>query len=132
MNDKIKIVLADDQPLFLKWLKMILNSEGNFEVVSEAKDGREAVEQINTNNPDMAILDYDMPFKNGIEVAKEVLINKPELRIVMMTVYKDIKLIKEAQRIGVSGFVLKDSDDQEIINAIRIAAKGDVYYSTER
>lgn len=131
VNDKIKIVLADDQPLFLKWLKMILNSESNFEIISEAKDGREAVEQIITNNPDMAILDYDMPFKNGSEVAKEVLINKPDLKIVMMTVYKDAKLMKEAERIGVLAFVLKDSTDEEIVNAIRVAAKGDKCFSTE-
>ena len=72
MENKIKIVIADDQPLYLKWLDHTLSSENEFEVVGKAKDGKTAMKLIEDIKPDIALIDYDMPGLNGIEVAKMI------------------------------------------------------------
>lgn len=131
MEIKQKIVIGDDQRLFRKWLKMTIAGESDFVVVGEAEDGLEVINQIFDLNPDIVIIDYEMPNLNGLEAAKKILKDNPKQKIVMMTVHKDLKIVEKARKIGVKGFLLKDSEEDEIISVLRLIAKGKTYYSSE-
>lgn len=124
-------MIADDQLLFRKWLKLTISSGSDFVIVAEAKDGIDAVNQANINHPDIIIIDYDMPNANGLEAAKKILKNNPDQNIIMMTIHKDLKIVEKARKIGIKGFLLKDSEEDEIISVLRLIAKGKTYYSSE-
>jgi len=110
---------------------MTIAGESDFVVVGEAEDGLEVINQIFDLNPDIVIIDYEMPNLNGLEAAKKILKDNPKQKIVMMTVHKDLKIVEKARKIGVKGFLLKDSEEDEIISVLRLIAKGKTYYSSE-
>lgn len=124
-------MIADDQLLFRKWLKLTLASGSDFVVVAEAKDGIEAVNQATINHPDIIIIDYDMPCANGLEAATIILKDNPSQKIIMMTAHKNMALVEKARKIGIKGFLLKDSEEDEIISVLRLIAQGKTYFSSE-
>ncbi len=131
MKNKIKILIADDQPLFLKWLDFILNSSDEFEVMAKAADGTSALQLLMYNKPDIALLDYDMPGMNGLYVAKEAFKQYPKQKIIIITVHRNLEIISEAKKIGVAGFLLKDCTDDEIIKALKTVHENNQYYTQE-
>jgi len=130
MNKMIKIVIADDHPLLLKGLKFTLRAENDFEIVGEADDGKEALQLIIDKNPDIAILDYDMPKLTGLEVAEEMKVqNVNTSKLIFLTVHKDKDVFKKALKLGAKGYLLKDSVEDEIVTAIRKVNNGEHYIS---
>jgi two-component system, NarL family, response regulator DegU len=128
----IKIFVADDHPLFLKGLKDTLEEERDFEILDSAKNGQEALEKIIWSQPDIAILDLDMPLMNGIEVAKVLLKSHQTIKIVMLSMHKDPDIIRAAMALGIHAYVFKDDAVNDLVGAIRVVFEGGNYISIDR
>lgn len=125
MKNKIKIIIADDHPIFRSGLKQIIEEEEGIEIIGEAADGQKAIELIQEKKPDIAILDVDMPKKTGFEVLKELQKSDDPVKIIFLTMYKEENLFNEAMDNGIRGYVLKESAADDICESIRLVAEGD-------
>jgi len=125
MKNKIKIIIADDHPIFRNGLKQIIEEEEGIEIIGEAADGQKAIELIQEKKPDIAILDVDMPKKTGFEVLKELQKSNDPVKIIFLTMYKEENLFNEAMDNGIRGYVLKESAADDICESIRLVAEGD-------
>jgi two-component system, NarL family, response regulator DegU len=127
----IKIFVADDHPLFLKGLKDTLAEETDFELVGSAINGKEALENIIESQPDVTTLDLDMPLMNGIEVAKILLKDHKNIKIIILSMHKDPDIIRAAMALGIHGYVFKDDAVNDLVNAIRTVNEGENYISVD-
>ena len=123
------IVLADDHPIVRQGICGLLESEPGFVVVGEAGDGREAMELVEQLQPDVAILDLMMPELNGLEVARRALRLSPRTRVVILSMYSDESHVLEALRAGAMAYVLKGTNTETLIFALREAMAGRRYLS---
>lgn len=130
MADKIRIVIADDHPIFRDGLKQLLNSDENMEVIAEAENGSKALRLILEKNPDIAVLDMSMPEKTGMQVARELKEIRNETKIVFLTMFTEEDIFDEAMDIGVQGYVLKENAENDILDCVRRVADGDYYISS--
>ena len=126
--EKIKIIIADDHTIFRQGLRMLLAQEDDMEVVGEAADGIEALELAKKLNPDIILLDIAMPNMDGVQVAGRIKKSLPRIKIIVLTSYSDDQFLYEFLKLGVSGFVLKDSASQELIYSIRKSHEGMVFF----
>lgn len=124
---KATIILADDHPLLLSGTQQFLEKKG-LKIVSTAVDGNQAYNAILKYEPDLAILDFDMPIQNGIEVAKQCLQKKLKVKIIILTLYKEEAIIKEVGT-SIQGYILKDDALSEIAFCIAKVLKGGTYIS---
>lgn len=115
----MKILLCDDQAVIRDGLEMLLNLEKDFQVVGSAHDGFEAVELAGKKSPDLVLMDLKMPGMNGIEATREIRRKYPNIKIIVLTTYDDDEWVFDAIRTGASGYLLKDTSRQKIIEAIR-------------
>lgn len=127
----IKIFVADDHPLFLKGLKDALSEESDFNLLGSAINGKEALEKIKDLQPDIATLDLDMPLMNGIEVAKILLKEHKNIKIIILSMHKDPDIIKAAMALGIHAYVFKDDAVNDLVNAIRAVNDGKNYISVD-
>lgn len=127
----IKIITADDHPLFLKGLKDTLVEESDFEVVDLASNGQQALEKIEKWQPDVATLDLDMPIMNGIEVSKIILKKYPNIKIILLSMHKDADIIRAAMALGIHGYVFKDDAVNDLVGAVRTVFAGENYISVD-
>ena len=126
--EKIKIIIADDHTIFRQGLRMLLAQEDDMEVVGEAADGIEALELAKKHNPDIILLDIAMPNMDGVQVAGKIKKSLPQIKIIVLTSFSDDQFLYEFLKLGVSGFVLKDSASQELIYSIRKSHEGMVFF----
>jgi two-component system response regulator DegU len=130
MADKqVCIVIADDHPIVRNGLVQLLNGESNLTVVAEAEDGEKALECIRTLLPTIAILDVDMPHKDGFAVARTLVDERLPVEVIFLTMHKNEALLNSALDLGVKGYVLKDSAMADIINAIKAVIAGEEFIS---
>jgi len=115
----MKILLCDDQAVIRDGLEMLLNLEKDFQVVGAAQDGSEAVELASQIQPDIILMDLKMPVMNGIEATREIHAKFPNIKILVLTTYDDDEWVFDAIRAGASGYLLKDTPRQKIVEAIR-------------
>lgn len=115
----MKILLCDDQAVIRDGLEMLLTLEKDFQVIASAQDGFEAVELAGTKSPDLVLMDLKMPGMNGIEATREIRKKYPDIKILVLTTYDDDEWVFDAIRAGASGYLLKDTSRQKIIEAIR-------------
>ena len=127
----IKLIIADDHQLLLDGIVSLLQSERNLLIVGTAANGYEALDLIDKKDADICILDINMPLLDGIEAARLIKEKKPALKIIILTNYNDKEFITEMLQIGVSGYILKNSTRQELIEAINKVAAGGLYFSNE-
>jgi two-component system, NarL family, response regulator DegU len=127
----IKIITADDHPLFLKGLRDTLVEEADFEVVDLANNGQQALEKIEKWQPDVATMDLDMPILNGIEVAKIILKKYPNIKIILLSMHKDSDIIRAAMALGIHGYVFKDDAVNDLVCAVRTVFGGGNYISVD-
>jgi DNA-binding NarL/FixJ family response regulator len=127
--ETIRILIAEDHPMFRKGLRVLLASEPDFEVIGEATTGDEAITMADTSNPDVILLDLRMPGKTGFEAARVISATSPHIRILVVTLFQDDESIFAALRAGARGYVLKDANDEEMLRAIRAAARGEAIFS---
>lgn len=123
------VLIVDDHPIFRNGLKTILESAKEISVIGEAEDGESALEFIKNREPDVIILDVEMPGMNGIEVAKKIKANFEDIKIILLTMYKEEDLFNEALDIGVMAYILKENAISEVINAIHSVNKNEHYIS---
>lgn len=128
---KIKVFLVDDHSLFLNGLKMLLTTTKSFDVVGEASNGLEFMEQFLGADPDVVLMDISMPTMDGVEASRKALEIDPDLKIITLSMYGDQEYYTRMLEIGVRGFVLKDSDIQEVKSAITTVAQGGNYFSRQ-
>jgi len=128
---KIKLLVADDHKILLEGIVSLLQSEGSFDVAATAGNGYEVMELVRKNDYDVCLLDINMPQMDGMEAAKLIRAVKPETKIIMLTTYNDNEIISELVHIGVSGYLLKNSDRSELVEAIKKVMSGRYYFSAE-
>ena len=124
---KTRILVADDHPIVLRGLRMVLDAQPDLEVVAEATDGDQAVEQAVSGEIDLAILDISMPRKTGLQAAREITHRKPEVRVLMLSMHDNEQYLFEAIRAGASGYVLKSAVDRDLVEACRAAMRGEPF-----
>jgi len=129
MSDPTRILIADDHPIFRQGLRQLFESEAGLAVVCEAADGRAAIREIETQHPDVAVLDVDMPEMDGFAVARSVKEKNLATELVFLTMYKDEELFNEALDLGVKAYVLKDSAVTDLIGAVRAVVAGQSFIS---
>jgi DNA-binding NarL/FixJ family response regulator len=122
-----RILIADDHGIVRSGLKRVLDAKPDMEVVAEAEDGAEAVEKALKEDVHLAILDISMPRMTGIQAAAELHKRKPELKTLMLSMYDSEQFLFEALKAGASGYVLKSGADDDIVDAVRAAMRGDSY-----
>lgn len=131
MDTRCKIVLVDDHTLFRSGLKTLLDDIPGFEVVAEAADGSACLELLPQVQPDVVLLDIEMPGMNGIECAGLALAQYPDLRIITLSMYGDEDYYFRMVSQGVKGFILKNSEIKEVVMAIETVIEGGSYFSQE-
>jgi len=124
-----KILIADDHPTFLRGLKDIIEEHDGFTVNAEASDGEEALRKIRELQPDLAVLDIQMPKTGGLEVARILRREKPDLDVIILTGFKEEEYFREAIGLDVKGYLLKDSAAEEIIRCLEVVTSGGYYIS---
>jgi len=130
MKNTIKIILADDDPIIVQGLSMIIGSREEFEVIGTAADGRDAVRLARETKPDVAVLDIRMPLMNGIEAASVML--KEELCApLLLTTFDEPDLIADALMAGARGYILKNSPPERILSAISVVAEGGTVFAPD-
>lgn len=129
MAEEIKIIIADDHPIFRSGLKQIISEEENIKVIGEAGDGQQVLSLIDELMPDIAVIDVDMPHLNGLEVLKELSERNNKTKIIFLTMYKEEDMFNEAMERGIMGYVLKESAIDDIVECINIVSLGRHYIS---
>ncbi len=127
MSDPIKIVIADDHAIVRRGLKQLLDSEDGFEVVAEAQDVDSARRYMRGHHPDVLVLDLNMPGESSIEAIPKLREEFPDTQIVVLTMQNEPAYARSALGAGVLGYVLKESADAELVEAIRAAVAGERY-----
>lgn len=130
-TEKIRILIADDHPIFLKGLQEVIEDAENLQVMYKTYNGTDAINVGLAGEFDIAILDIDMPGANGLQVAERILAQKSDVSIILLTMHKAKDAFLKALEIGVSGYVLKENAVVDIINAIAAVSKYQSYISPE-
>lgn len=120
-----RILLADDHRMFRQGLREVIERKTDFEVVGEAGTGREALAMIATLHPDIVLLDIQMPELNGVAVAQQVARTHPNVKIVMLTMYREDQQLVDAIQAGARGYLLKDADADELISVLMRVQRGE-------
>jgi DNA-binding NarL/FixJ family response regulator len=127
----IRILLADDHTIMRRGLRLLLESQPGFTVVAEAADGREAIAQAEVAKPDVAVLDIAMPNLNGIEASQRINAALPGTAIVILSMHSDEGYVLRALKAGAKAYLLKDSAEGDLIEAIKAVNEGKAFFSPE-
>ena len=122
--DKIRILLADDHPILREGLRAVLETQPNFEVIAEAVNGLEAIRLALMLQPDIILLDLEMPILDGVETIRRLRQQQPNFRVIVFTAFDNDERIIHAVQAGANGYLLKEAPRDEIFNAIRITMAG--------
>jgi DNA-binding NarL/FixJ family response regulator len=128
MTAPIRVLIADDHPVFRYGMRAILGAEPDTELVGEATDGEEAVTLAADLRPDVILMDVNMPKINGIEATRRLVESSPETGILVLTMFEDDDSVFAAMRAGARGYVLKGADGAETLRAVRAVAKGEAIF----
>lgn len=123
----IRVFNADDHPILRKGVTDLLVQTEGLEWVGSAENGKEALEKIRAIKPDVAILDIEMPFMTGLEVSQTLIEEGISTRFILLTLFKDKNLLKRAIRLGIKGYLLKESSEKEILQCIQFAFEGKAF-----
>ncbi|MBW2106872.1 MAG: response regulator transcription factor [Deltaproteobacteria bacterium] len=127
MKDKIKIILADDHRIFRKGLKSLLSERENIEVLAEADNGDEALEAASKYKPEIVLMDIAMPKMDGIEATRQIRQRLPDTEVVILSMHAKKAYIDQVLKAGAKGYVLKDSDEENLLSAINTVHTGGYY-----
>jgi DNA-binding NarL/FixJ family response regulator len=128
MSDtSLRVLMADDHPIVLAGLKALVQGDPGLQIIGEARDGRTALRLALSQRPDVVVLDISMPEMNGMEVARALLAEQPECRILVLTVQEDRATLRQLLDLGVAGYLVKRSAADELLRAIHAVAAGGTY-----
>lgn len=122
-----RILVADDHGIVRAGIKLLLENQPDLDVIAEAADGVEAVEQALATRPDLCILDVGMPRMTGLQAAREILTHVPQTRVLILSMHDDERYLFEALKAGASGYVLKREADQDLVGAVRAVGRGEAF-----
>ncbi|GAA4879175.1 response regulator transcription factor [Serinicoccus chungangensis] len=127
----LRVLLVDDQPLLLQGFSMILSTEPDVEVVGQAGDGREALAAVAAHRPDVVLMDVQMPVLDGIEATRRIVTEHPDVKVVILTTFDRDDYLFDALEAGASGFLLKNAEADDLVDAVRAAAEGHALLAPE-
>ncbi len=127
--ESLTILIADDHPVFRKGLRALLSSIPSVELVGEAKSGEEAIRLAEKLQPDVVLMDLQMPGGGGLPAIREIVQTSPHIRILVVTMFQDDDSVFAALRAGARGYILKDMDDEEVTRAILAVGSGEAIFS---
>lgn len=125
----IRVILADDHTILRSGLRLLLERQGDVEVIGEASDGRETVDLLDTLEPDVVVIDVAMPNLNGIEATRQITSRYPQVGVAMLSMHSDESYVLRALKAGARGYLLKDSAEADLIEAIRAIHSGRSFFS---
>ena len=128
-SKKIRVLLADDHKILRKGVRMLIDSQPDMEVVGEAKTGREAIEEARKLKPDIVVMDVSMPELNGIEGTRQICDELTQTKVIALSMHKDSVYVRETLRAGARGYLVKDSEDDDLVKAIRSVHRGEAFLS---
>ncbi|MGN7479607.1 response regulator transcription factor [Solibacillus silvestris] len=122
-----KIIIVDDHQLFREGVKRILDFEDTFEVVAEGDDGTDVLSLYEDNKPDVVLMDINMPGKNGVEATADLIAEYPDAKVMVLSIHDDESYVTHALKSGALGYMLKEMDADEIVEAIKVVSNGGSY-----
>lgn len=128
--DQLRILIADDHPLFRDGMHMLLDTLPDMEVVGEATTGEETVSMATVLQPHVILMDIKMPGISGIEATRRILQTNPQIHILVVTMFEDDASVFTAMRVGARGYVLKDAEKDDMLRAIRAVGRGEAIFSS--
>ena len=128
---KIRCLLVDDHTLFRQGVRRLLETESDFEVVGESPDGGDAVDKARDLRPDVVLMDIGMPGLSSFEATRHIKKNRPETKVLFLTMYEDEDYLLQCLEVGAAGYVLKDTPAQQLVSAVRDVYKGGKYLSSQ-
>ena len=131
MDQRTRILIADDHPIFRSGLRQVIESDERMSVVAEAEDGASALKLIREHKPDIVVLDINMPGVTGFQVAEAMRTENLSSEVVLLTMHSEEAMFTKALSLGVRGYVLKDSATTDIVNCLHAVRKGENYTSAE-
>lgn len=131
MAARLKVAIVDDHKILRDGLKLLLNEMGNIDIVIEASNGKEFIDALETCSPDLAIVDINMPVLSGDEAVRIAKIKFPELKIIILSMHTEEQYFQTMNQLGVDGYIIKESDYEELERAIHTVLKGGKYFSQE-
>ncbi len=126
----IRIILVDDHTILRQGIRRIFETDPIIQVVGEAKDGREAIDVVRSERPDVIVMDLAMPALNGLDATRRILKMQPDARILVLSMYLDDDYVTQSLEAGVSGYILKDAPAHDLIRAVKSVASGDGYFTS--
>jgi DNA-binding NarL/FixJ family response regulator len=129
--ESLKLLVADDHEIVRNGVRWLLEAQPGWQVMAEASNGREAVEQAKRLKPDVAVLDIGMPSLNGLEAARQMLKNDPHVKIVILTMHDSDNLVREVLKVGARGYVSKTDAIRDLVTAINAVRSGVTFFTTK-
>src|SRR5512143_4004103 len=131
MEGKVKILIVDDHTIVRQGLRALLETQDGFVVVGEAENGREAVKKAQEHSPDVVIMDIAMPILNGLEATRQIKRILPDCKVVALTMYNDEEYVFQILKSGASGYLIKETASNELLNAIHSVRAGTPFFSPQ-
>ena len=125
----LRILLADDHTVVRQGLRKVLEERPDWQVVAEAGDGREAVRLAEQHRPDVAVVDVAMPLLNGIEATRQITKRAPQTKVLVLSMYSDEAYVTQMLKAGATGYLLKDSADVDLVQAVQAVSQGKSFFS---
>src|SRR5436309_8130689 len=126
----MRVLVADDHGIVRSGVKLLLDRQPDMEVIAEAEDVVDAVEQVIEHKPDVAILDVSMPRMTGLQATHEIKQQVPDTQVLILSMHDDERYLFEALRAGAAGYVLKRAADEDLVNAVRAASRGEPFLTS--
>jgi len=126
-DKNVRIILIDDHKLFREGVKRILEFEPQFEVIAEGDDGTDATELVQENDPDIVLMDINMPVQNGVEATANLIKKFPDLKVIILSIHDDESYVTHALKTGALGYLLKEMDADSLVEAIKVVYEGGSY-----
>lgn len=126
-----RIAIADDHQIVLDGLKALIREYSDFELIADANNGQEMVKLVNTLKLDLVLMDIDMPIMNGIQATQEIKKSHPHIKVLILSMHNEKGVIQKVMEAGADGYILKNSDHKELLDAVRKVAAGQKYFSSD-
>ncbi len=130
MTDKISVLLVDDHAMLRKGMALLLGGEADMEVIGEAGDGEQAIAQARALQPDVVVMDINMPGVNGIEATRQIIAEFPDIKIIALSIHSGKRFVDDMLSAGAAGYLLKESVPEELLQGIRAVMRGEMYLSS--